>query len=67
MFVQKKLAIVPARAIDPDLKAFIDTCIVPLLVRDALLEMSRKDSSASNLAMVVESAPATRCASEEQA
>lgn len=34
-----KLAMMPGPAIDPELKEFIDECLVPMLVRDALAEL----------------------------
>jgi hypothetical protein len=36
MSAQKKIAIVPGPVIEPDLKAFIDRVVIPILVREFL-------------------------------
>lgn len=51
----------------PELREFIDGCLVPILVRDALAELAREKSIAEIPRSARHSAPtAQRSASEEQ-
>lgn len=64
-----KLATFAAPAIEPDLREFIDTCLVPMLVRDALKDLAAKDTEPLALvrASVAHSAPSALCSAEEMA
>jgi len=49
MRADRKLAIFEAPKIEPDLKEFIDEVLVPMLVRDALRELSAENHLALGL------------------
>lgn len=57
MSAQKKLVLVPGPAIEPDLKAFIDQVLVPMLVADALKELSDEIRLAPASHAVAQSSP----------
>ena len=56
-------------SIEPELKQFIDDCLVPMLVRDALKDLAAKDTEPLALmrASVAHSAPSAFCGAEEMA
>lgn len=63
-----KLARMQAAAIEPDLKAFLDEVLVPMLVRDALRELAAENTLASVKPAVAHSRSTSlrgRSASEE--
>jgi hypothetical protein len=50
-----KLATMPGPAIEPELKEFIDKCLVPILVREALTELQQENHVAPDVKPVAQS------------
>jgi hypothetical protein len=50
-----KLATIPRPVIEPELKEFIDKCLVPILVREALAEFQQENDIASGTRSVAQS------------
>jgi hypothetical protein len=49
-----KLATMPSPAIEPNLKEFIDKCLVPILIREALAEFQQENHVASDAKIIGE-------------
>jgi hypothetical protein len=56
MSAQKKLATIPSRRISPELKSWIDNCLVPIMVEEYLAQHSGEKSIAAESTPVVTSA-----------
>jgi hypothetical protein len=55
MSAPKKLAAFPPAPIEPDLREFIDSCLVPVLVRAALADLESENRLASPALAVAKS------------
>ena len=55
MAAAPKLAMMPGPTIEPELKEFIDECLVPILVREALAELQQENHVAPDVKPVAQS------------